>query len=77
MNWFSQTGFERQLELYGEQMEVKQNQLDELDGVDTAESALRREQLAEELAGLEISREGIRSQMELQGANQAPDLFND
>ncbi len=78
MGWFSSTtGLERQKEIFNEQMEVKQEELNKLDGVDTAESAVRREQLTKELADIEVSKEQVRSQMELQGMDQGMDFFND
>ncbi len=78
MGWFSnKTGLERQTELFNEQMEAKQEELNKLDGVDTAESSVRREQLTKELSDIEVSKEQVRSQMELQGMDQGMDLFND
>ena len=78
MGWFfKSTGMERQQEVYQEQMDERQKELDKLDGVDTAESAARREQLSKEIAELEIAKEGVRSGMEQQGVDRSGGLLGD
>ncbi len=79
MGWFSkQTELERQLEIYGEQMEVTQAELEELDGVETPQSEIRREELTEQAANIELAqeqiKEAIRQEVEQE---QQQDYFND
>ena len=78
MGWFTKDkGITRQIEVYKERMQTKQKELDTLANIDTPESGLRREELAADIAELEISLEQIHSDMEQQGMGGGSDLFHD
>ena len=78
MGWFGKsTGLEREMEIYSEQMADRQEELNKLSWVDTAESGVRREELTQEIANLELSLEGTRSTMELQGMDKAGGILGD
>lgn len=76
--WFQSTGLKRQIELLNEQIGQREEQLSELEGVETGESAVQREELEQELKELLISREGMEVELEQQQiASGGRDFFDD
>ncbi len=63
MGLFSKNPLEKQIDIYNEHIEVKQEQFDELEGVDTAAAKVEREDLRDQLADLNIKIEQARDQL--------------
>jgi len=79
MGWFSkQTELERQLEIHGEQMEVIQAELEELEGVDTPQNEIRREELQQQAAEIELAQEQLKEAIREEAEQREQgDYFND
>jgi transposase len=67
----------RQLDIYAKQIEVKKEQLDQLDGVDHPKAGEERERLEGEIAELEIKVEEIQAMREGEQPGRSPSIFDD
>lgn len=79
MGWFDKSPAEEQLQVYSDLLEEKQNRFAELDGVQTGNAILEREQLQDEMADIQIQIEQTRDNIELSQEQDQQSLnnFND
>lgn len=80
MGWFDREPAEEQLQVYSGLLEEKQGRYEELEGVQTGNSILEREQLQEEMANIQIQIEQTRDMIEIsqdQSEGQSLNDYND
>ncbi len=81
MAFLKETGIKRELEITGEQIELRQSQLEELSGANTPQAEIERERLSQEIGEFEIiieqKTEALEEQQKAQEQEQGYDFFND